>query len=122
MSDSEVVENIKQKKTWLRGVFMLLFVVLYSVAEIVMLAVVFLQFAFSLFTRNPNTQLTRFGMQLSTYMYSVFRFLTFNTETRPFPFEPWPQADSADQMLAEAEIVEPESLEIEPYEDEHEKL
>jgi len=116
MSDSEIVENIKQKGTWFRGAYMLLFVVLYSIAEIVMLAVVLLQFVFTLFTRRPNNELTRFGMQLSTYMYSVFRFLTFNTDDKPFPFASWPDTDGA------GSLEQTVSDKRDDAQDEHEKL
>lgn len=117
MSDSEIVDNIKQKTTWIRGLYMLLFVVLYSIAEIVMLAVIVLQFLFSLLTRRPNTELTRFGMQLSMYMFAVFRFLTFNSEDRPFPFDSWPDADSTAEQPQPAH-----PRELDDYHDEHEKL
>jgi hypothetical protein len=70
---------------------MLLFVFIYSIAEIVLGAVVLLQFGFSLFTGKPNATLTEFGRQLSEFIYQVFRFLTYNTETKPFPFDDWPE-------------------------------
>jgi len=106
MEDSEIIDNIKHKNTWFRGAFMLLFVMLYSVAEIVMLAVVVTQFVFSLFTRNPNSQLSRFGLQLSTYLFSIFRYLTFNTEQKPFPFDTWPTVGDAKILVSAADATE----------------
>ena len=40
MSD-EIKENLKQKSTWSRGLYMLMFSLFYSIAEIVLFAVVF---------------------------------------------------------------------------------
>jgi hypothetical protein len=72
--------------TWLRGLMMLLFWVLYGIAEIVVGVVVLLQFLIVLFTGERNDRLVRFGERVSLYIYDVLRFVTFNSEERPFPF------------------------------------
>ncbi|MDX1486673.1 MAG: DUF4389 domain-containing protein, partial [Acidiferrobacterales bacterium] len=64
-----------------------------NVAEIVLLAVVVLQFLLTLFTGKTNQRLLSFGEALSTFFYQIFRFLTYNTEDKPFPFGPWPGVD-----------------------------
>lgn len=73
-------------ETWLRGLFMLLFAVLYTIAEFVVTAVVLLQFLIVLVTGERNERLTGLGERLSLYVYDVLRFLTYNSEQRPFPF------------------------------------
>ena len=73
-------------ETWLRGLFMLLFAVLYTIAEVVVTAVVLLQFLIVLVTGERNERLTGLGERLSVYVYDVLRFLTYNSEQRPFPF------------------------------------
>lgn len=92
--DHELKENLKQKKTWLRGLYMLLFAIFYSVAEIVILVVVVFQFLLALFTARTNARLVLFGKSLSTYVYQVMLYLTFNSEDKPFPFGEWPAADT----------------------------
>lgn len=92
--DHELKENLKQKKTWLRGLYMLLFAIFYSVAEIVILVVVLFQFLLALFTARTNARLVLFGKSLSTYVYQVMLYLTFNSEDKPFPFGEWPAADT----------------------------
>ncbi|MCK4676329.1 MAG: DUF4389 domain-containing protein, partial [Gammaproteobacteria bacterium] len=47
---NEIKENLKQQSTWIRGLYMLMFALFYSVAEIVLFAVVLVQFFFKLFT------------------------------------------------------------------------
>jgi hypothetical protein len=69
---------------------MLLFVAIYNVAAILIGAVAMLQFAWKLVTGEPNPRLSSFGEDLSRYFYQILRFLTFNTENKPFPFEEWP--------------------------------
>lgn len=80
----------KDRSTWLRGLFMLLFVAIYNVAAVLIGAVAVLQFAWKLVTGETNPRLLSFGEDLSRYFYQILRFLTFNTETKPFPFEEWP--------------------------------
>lgn len=74
---------------------MLLFVVIYNIAEILMGAVAVFQFIYKLVTDNTNTQLLNFGQSLSLFIYQIWRFLTFNSETLPFPFASWPKPEDS---------------------------
>jgi hypothetical protein len=77
---------------WLRIVYMLVFALLYNVAEFVMLATALLQIATTLFAGGPNQHARRLGQQLAVYAYDCWRFLTYNSEHKPFPFSDWPSA------------------------------
>ena len=84
-------EHIKSRTTWLRLLFMIVFVFLYGVSRIVVIAVVVLQFLWVLFTGETNDKLKAFGQSLATYTYQLVRYLTYNTDSRPFPFDDdWP--------------------------------
>jgi len=86
-----VKENLKTRSTWLRLFFMFVVVLLYSVSRVVVSVVVLLQFFWVLFTGETNKPLEDFGQSLATYTYQIIRYLTFNTEERPFPFDlDWP--------------------------------
>lgn len=78
------------RDTWMRGVFMLLFAVAWSIAEVVLFAVVLFQFASVLFTRAPNERLQAFGRQIAAYVFAITLFFTYNSEDRPWPFAAWP--------------------------------
>ena len=95
--DPDIKQNISSSSTWGRGLFMVLFGIIYSVAEIVLITVVFTQFCFVLITNEKNPRLLRFGHELSTFIYSVFLFLTFNSEEKPFPFAPWPTSEDLEE-------------------------
>lgn len=88
----DVRYNLKAKPIWLRFLYMLLFVIFWSVAEIVLTVVVIFQFIVS-FSGKPNVRMQRFGRQLAEYVYAIIRFLTYNTEELPFPFAEWPAGD-----------------------------
>ncbi|MDE2148333.1 MAG: DUF4389 domain-containing protein [Gammaproteobacteria bacterium] len=84
-------QNIKRGSTWMRLLFMIVFSLLYQMAEFVVGVVIILQFFWVLFTGRKNPALVEFGQSLSTYAYQVLRYLTFNIEQRPFPFDlRWP--------------------------------
>ena len=92
MSD-DVKQNLKDQSTWKRGLYMLLYIIFSRIAEIVLGVVILFQFLLKLFTGETNDRLLKLGQQLSTYVYQVFQFLTFNTEYHPYPFGAWPKGE-----------------------------
>ncbi len=98
----ELKANVQNTNVWIRLFFMALFAVLYWAAEVVLIIVVVFQFLSVLLTRNKNDKLLSFGAQLSSYAYQIFRFLTFNSEYKPFPLGDWP---SDKELLAETAVA-----------------
>ena len=92
--DEDIKKNLKDRSSWLRGLFILLFVVFYNVAEIVLMAIVVVQFGFKILSGEVNDKLLGFSKSLSLYIYDVLRFITFESETMPFPFSDWPESDN----------------------------
>ena len=90
---NDIKENLKQSSTWKRGLYMLLFALFYSVAEIVLFAVVIVQFFFKLFTGKTNPRLLKLGQSIATYIYQIIQFLTFNSEYQSYPFGAWPKGE-----------------------------
>ena len=90
---TDVKDNIKRQSTWKRGLYMLLYAIFYTLAEIVLLAVVIFQFLMQVFTGETNDRLRKLGQSLSTYAYQVLVFLTFNSEYHPYPFGAWPSGE-----------------------------
>ena len=108
---NEVTENLKDTNVWIRLLYMILFWIIYCVAEVVLGAIVVFQFLFVLFSSNRNEKLLAFGGQLSTFIYQVLRFLTFNSETRPYPFDEWPEAEAAQPAAVEVPTAQAEKSE-----------
>ena len=89
-----IEEHLKSKATWTRFLFMVICSVLVWLASIVGAVVVVLGFLMVLFTGEVNRELREVGQSLATYIYENIRYLTFNTDDRPFPFGgQWPSAD-----------------------------
>ena len=99
--DSEIKEHISSTTTWGRALFMVLFGIIYSVAEIVLVTVAVLQFCFVLFTASTNARLLHFGAELSDFLYQIFLYLTYNKEEKPFPFANWPTREDEDLTALE---------------------
>jgi hypothetical protein len=84
-SGTVLEDNLRSPATWTRLLFMLICYVLVSLASIVGSAVVVLGFLWVLFTGKANPELRGVGQSIATYIYENVRYLTFNTEEKPFP-------------------------------------
>ena len=89
-TETSLGENLKARSTWLRLLFIILFLALWGVSRVVVLAVVVVQFLWVLIGGKSNGRLAVFGQSLATYTYQIVMYLTFSTEERPFPFADWP--------------------------------
>jgi hypothetical protein len=89
---SEEREDLQREHILLRVLWMLVFVIVWQLAEIVLGAVVLLQLGYRAFYGAPNGGLLSFGDSLSQYLAQIGRFGTFNTEGKPWPFADWPEA------------------------------
>jgi hypothetical protein len=91
-------ENIKSRSTWLRLLFMLIYSALIGFAGLVGTFVVVVGFFWVLFTGEVNQQLQQVGQAIARYIYEIVRYLTFNTDDKPFPFGgEWP-SEKADEQ------------------------
>ena len=95
MSD-QIKENLKQQSTWLRGLYMLMFALFYSIAEVVLFATVIFQFFLKLFTGDTNPRLLKLGQSLASYIYQIIQYLTFNSDYQSYPFGTWPKGEPSD--------------------------
>lgn len=84
-----VKEQVLVRGKWIRGLYMLVFAFIYGLAELVIAAVVIIQFVLVLFTGKANERLLGFGRDLGRYVYQVILYLTYNNEEKPFPFNDW---------------------------------
>ncbi len=91
--DPQLKEHVTAKSTWSRGLYILLFAIIYSITDVLVVAVVLFQFLSTLLTGSNNVQLLRFGRQLSDFVRQILMFITYNSEEKPFPFGPWPNVE-----------------------------
>ena len=97
-SDPQTPERILAKDIWIRGLYMLLFLVIYGVAKSLVFLVIIFHFLALLIARTTYAPLLRFSQSLATYFYEITLYLTFITEEKPFPFREWPSGPPQDEV------------------------
>ncbi len=89
----DIKENAKNIDVWTRGLFILVFAVIFYFLFILIWLVVIFQFVMKLITTELNQQLLDFSDALNKYVSQILLYITFKSEERPFPFSPWPTGD-----------------------------
>lgn len=79
--------------SWVRGAYILLFLIINNIAGSLLYALVIFQFFYKLIKGNVNDRVLSFTGQLNHYIYLTGRFASFQTDDKPFPFAPWPDAE-----------------------------
>ena len=93
-----VEENLKSGTTWLRGLFMLVSCILACVAIFVGSLIVVFGFFWVVFTGEVNRQLKEAGQSVASYLYNIARYLTYNTDEKPFPMGgEWPSGSIVEE-------------------------
>ena len=87
--ESNLEVQPKTNEIWSRGLYMLLFLVIIGLVKGVVFIMAVVQFILVAINKTTNNPLQNFGQGLSTYLYNITQFLTFNTDNKPFPFEDW---------------------------------
>ena len=94
----KIEEHLKSRTTWLRLLFMAIYWLLISLVGMVGTVIVVLGFFWVLFTGEVNRELRQIGQAIASYMYDVIRYLTFNTDSKPFPFGgAWPSGEAKEE-------------------------
>lgn len=99
-------DNIKNSHSWLRLLYILLFALIFSLAELLLWSIVVLQFGFQLFTSQPNARLLEFSRGFNAYLWQIVQFVSYRSEEKPYPFNDWPKEGVQEQ--------EPELVEVSP--------
>ena len=99
--DQDTRTRISDRKIWARILYMLFFWIAYSVAELLLVLIAIFQAVVVLVTGAANEALLRFGSNLSTYIYQIAQFVTFNSESLAFPFGDWPDSKVVDHTWVE---------------------
>jgi Domain of unknown function (DUF4389) len=81
-----------RSEIWMRGLFMLLLMLAFGVAQGLLWVTAIVQFLWLFFNREPNAFLVGFGKSLSLWLAETARFITCATDEKPFPWAPWPPA------------------------------
>ena len=86
------ISHIKSLSLWVRLAYMLLFLLLLSFVRVILLLVIGGQFLPLLITGADIKNLRSFGQSLASWIFQIMQFLTFNSNSKPFPFDDWPNS------------------------------
>lgn len=112
--DNELKQHLTASETWIRGLYILLFIFIMVVARVVTGAVVVILFLFTVFSGQTNEKLRTFGASLANFVYQVLLFVTYNTDNKPFPFGEWPGAEASVKTVVETVKAEPAKPKAKP--------
>ena len=96
-SGNDLKNKLLSAEHWLRFLFMVLFAAIAFVAAYVVTVLIVIQFLFALVTGESDKRLQNFGSSMSQYIFQILRFLTYNSEEKPFPFSDWPETELSGQ-------------------------
>ena len=88
-----LLKNLTSEHFWIRLFFMLVYLILVEIAVPVLTLFIIVQFIYRLFVGECQADLFRFSSSLTKFVLQAYRFLTYQTEVKPFPFSDWPEAD-----------------------------
>ncbi|WP_204114923.1 DUF4389 domain-containing protein [Shimia biformata] len=87
--DSGADSDGRDDGIWMRGLYMLVFALLFAIAEAVLIAVAVLQFGWMLFAKEKNRHIAGFGRDLGRWLAQVADFQSGASDQKPFPWERW---------------------------------
>ena len=90
--------NLTSEAFWLRLAFMLLSLLLVEIAASILVLLVIGQFLYRLFNEYSHDAILKFSNSLGRFILHSYRFLSYQTESKPFPFSDWPEAEDLPQV------------------------
>jgi hypothetical protein len=91
IEESENTEENTNSR-WVRGAFILLFLLAMRIVSLLVAVVAVFQFLHTLFAASANLKAQRFGETLGFYLNEITQFVSYNVDTKPRPFGEWPSA------------------------------
>ena len=91
-----IIDNLKQPSVWVRIILMLAFAVVLYPVFLVLLVLMIAQMLFVIITGESNANLRSLGVALSAYVFQIVQFMSYVTDTKPFPFSDFPKAENDD--------------------------
>ncbi|MHC5129746.1 DUF4389 domain-containing protein [Pseudomonas glycinis] len=88
MNDSK--SETQYESILLRVLWMIVYLLVWQVAQFILGAVVLVQLIYRLIYGAPSASLMNFGDSLSQFLAQIGRFGTFHSDQKPWPFADWP--------------------------------
>ncbi len=96
-----IIDNLKQSSVWVRIILMVAFAVVLYPVFLVLLVLMIAQMLFVIITGESNANLRSLGVALSAYVFQIVQFMSYVTDTKPFPFSDFPKAENDDLNVSD---------------------
>jgi hypothetical protein len=104
-----VEKSDKNSEIFSRVFYTILFAIIGWVTLYVFAVVVIIQFGFLLITGQVNTNLKGFNKEVGLFLFDLIKYLSFQSNEKPFPFRDWPYDEKANKKnkseLNESDVV-----------------
>ncbi len=108
-------------KKWQRLFFMVIYGAAINFVVSILIILVAIQFIFYLFTSKTNNQLQSANNWLQGFFNDALNFLSFNTDSKPWPFSDKYEVSDSNEDGEHTEVVDGESEELELGDDQPEQ-
>ena len=108
-------------KKWQRLFFMVIYGAAINFVVSILIILVAIQFIFYLFTSKTNNQLQSANNWLQDFFNDALNFLSFNTDSKPWPFSDKHEVSDSNEDGEHTEVVDGESEELELGDDQPEQ-
>ena len=114
-------DELLDLKKWQRLFFMVIYGAAINFVVSILIFLVAIQFIFYLFTSKINNQLQSANNWLQDFFNDSLNFLSFNTDSKPWPFSDKQEVSVSNEDGEHTEVVDGEPEEIELGDDQPEQ-
>ena len=91
---NDIKQNIESDAFWVRTLFTVGFFLVYGLLDVVIIFLMLVQWGFTLVTGQVNPALNQFSAGLALYIAQIVKYVTGNSELKPFAVTDWPTPKS----------------------------
>ncbi len=91
-------KNENNPEVFNRIFYTILFAIIGWMSLWVFAFVVLIQFGFLLITGQVNKNLKGFNQEVGLFLYDMIKYLSFQTNEKPFPFRDWPYGEETENQ------------------------
>ena len=114
-------DELLDLKKWQRLFFMVIYGAAINFVVSILIFLVAIQFIFYLFTSKTNNQLQSANNWLQGFFNDALNFLSFNTDSKPWPFNDKYEVSDSNEDSEHTEAVDGESEDLELGDDQPEQ-
>ena len=106
-------DELLELKKWKRFFFMVIYSFAINAVVNILIILAILQSLFYLFSSKTNNQLKSANNWLQGFFNDSLNFLSFNTDSKPWPFNEKSEASNPNEDAKDTEVIDGESEDLE---------